>query len=125
MSRTPLEKIDAMLEAHSTGLQHNKIPHETGRYIQLLHNPVTRDQFITVQLVVRLQQFNLNASAQAENKTWFGFGAQTGGGSKGLFGFGAVKKPAPSEESTKEESASELVKVEDKDADKLLDDDGK
>lgn len=38
---------------------HNKIPFEHGYYLQLLHNPLDRDQFITVKQVKRLKKLDL------------------------------------------------------------------
>ena len=40
-----------------------------------MHNPVTRDQFITVQLVIRLKQIHLKGPKENETKgNWFAMG---------------------------------------------------
>ena len=52
-------KIQALLERHRTRYTHNKVPFEKAVYLQMVHNPLIRNQFISVQQVTRLKQLDL------------------------------------------------------------------
>lgn len=68
--KTKVGKIERLLERHRNRYAHNQIPYEKARFVQLIHNPLNREQIITVQTVNRLKSLGLNYSSdvQAEQK---------------------------------------------------------
>ena len=63
------EKIQKLLNRHRNRYAHNQIPFEKAQYIQLIHNPVNRNQVITVQQVARLKSLDLGFKDQTKSQS--------------------------------------------------------
>ena len=77
-------KIQMLLDRHRDRYAHNKVPFEKATYLQMVHNPLVREQFISVQQVIRLKSLDLGyalgqngeGSKAAAEKRAMGFGLE-------------------------------------------------
>ena len=70
-----IANIEGLLQRNYNRYKHNTYPYENASYIQLVHNPVNRAQFITVQQCKRMKKTDLGYK--------MGRGGHGGGGPPG------------------------------------------